>query len=291
MSLYFALEIDLPEEEAEPLQGALDETGTLGLEVRDASLKLPPGAPPLAPGRVQLRAWFAEEAEVQAAAQRVREEFPGALVRTEAVEPEDWAETWKRHVRPVRAGRIWVGPPWELANRGDAPVAVVIEPGMAFGTGDHPTTALCLAALDEALARRGAASVLDVGTGSGVLAIAARKLAAGRVVGNDIDPHAVRIARENAEKNGAEGIELSERPLERIGGAFDVVVANLFSGVICQLAPRLAARLAPGGELLVSGILAPQADEVIAALQREGLALREQRVRGEWSLIALEPRP
>lgn len=289
--MYYALDIELPEEEAEPLQGALDETGTLGLEVRDASLKLPPGAPPVAPGRVQIRAWYAQEAEVAAAVERVRDEFPGALVRTEAVAPEDWSETWKHHVRPVRAGRLWVGPPWELASRGDAPVAIVIEPGMAFGTGDHPTTALCLLALDEALARRGAASVLDVGTGSGVLAIAARKLGAGRVVGNDVDPHAVRIARENAEKNGAQEINLTDRPLERLSGAFDVVVANLFSGVLCQLAPRLAARLAPGGELLVSGILEPQVDEVKAALEREGLTLRERRVRGEWALLALEPQP
>jgi ribosomal protein L11 methyltransferase len=289
--VYYALDVEIPEAEAEPLQGALDETGTLGLEVRDASLKLPPGAPVLPAGRVQLRAWYGAEAEVEAAAQRVREQFPEALARTEAVEPEDWAETWKRHVRPVRAGRLWVGPPWELANRGDAAAAVVIEPGMAFGTGDHPTTALCLAALDEALARRGAASVLDVGTGSGVLAIAARKLGASRVVGNDIDPGAVRIARENAEKNGAEGIEFSERPLERIAGGFDVVVANLFSGVICQLAPRLAARLSPGGELLVSGILEPQVEEVLAALTRERLRLRERRIRGEWALLALEPRP
>lgn len=289
--MYYALDVEIPEAEAEPLQGALDETGTLGLEVRDASLKLPPGAPVLPAGRVQLRAWYGAEEDVEAAARRVREQFPEALARTEAVEPEDWAETWKRHVRPVRAGRVWVGPPWELEHRGDAAAAVVIEPGMAFGTGDHPTTALCLAALDEALARRGAASVLDVGTGSGVLAIAARKLGASQVVGNDIDPAAIRIARENAEKNGAEGIDFSERPLERIAGGFDVVVANLFSGVICQLAPRLSARLSRGGELLVSGILEPQVEEVLAALTRERLRLRERRLRGEWALLALEPRP
>jgi len=133
--------------------------------------------------------------------------------------------------------------------------------------------------------------VLDVGTGSGVLAIAAHKLGAARVVGNDIDPHAVRIARENAQKNGAEGVEITERPLERIAGSFDVVLANLFSGVLCQLAPRLSAKLAPRGELLVSGILAGQAAEVTAALEHEGLRTKERRDSGEWVLLALEPSP
>jgi ribosomal protein L11 methyltransferase len=289
--LYIALNIEVPEADLEALQALLDDTGTLGLEIRDASLKLPPGAPPLPPGRVQLRAWYEQGAPAEEVARRVREALGGASARAEAVESEDWAETWKRHVRPVRAGRIFVGPPWELARAGDAKVVISIEPGMAFGTGDHPTTALCLGALDEALGARPGASVLDVGTGSGVLAIAALKLGASRVVANDIDPVAVRVARENARLNAAEGIDFSDRPLERLQGAFDVVVGNLFAGVIRQLAPRLSPRLAPGGLLLVSGILAPEVDAVLAALLRERLRLRERRDGGEWALLALEPAP
>jgi ribosomal protein L11 methyltransferase len=289
--VYYALQIEVRDEEVELLQALLDDTGSLGLEIRDATLKLPPGTEPPPPGHVQLRAWYERGADAEAALQQVRESFPSASAWTESVEAEDWAETWKRHVRPVHIGRLWVGPPWELARAPGEAVAIVIEPGMAFGTGDHPTTALCLAALDRELSLRPGAAVLDVGTGSGVLAIAAMKLGAARVVGSDIDPRALSIARENAEQNGVPGLELTLRPLERIACAFDVVVANLFPGVLCQLAPRLRARLAPRGVLLASGILGPQVAEVLAAFERERLRLLERRDSGEWALLALEPLP
>ena len=169
-------------------------------------------------------------------------------------------------------------------------VTLVIEPGMAFGTGDHPTTAMCLQGLQDAMDRHPAASVLDVGTGTGVLAIAARKIGASRVVGNDIDPQALRIAAENAERNGAMPIEFTDKPLERLSESFDVVVANLYSSVLCQLAPRLAARLAPDGMLLLSGILATQATEVAQAVEREKLKPAGRRTSGEWVLLRYERR-
>ena len=288
--MYYALRIDISEEAAELLQAVLDGTGPLGLEVRDSTLKLPPGAEPLPPGRVQLLAYYESEHEVEEARREVHLEFPDAAVASSPVDQEDWSETWKKHVRPVRVGRIWVGPSWELKNAGDAPICLVIEPGMAFGTGDHPTTSMCLQALQDAVERKERPSVLDVGTGSGVLAIAARKLGAGRVVGNDIDPAAVRIAQENAAANKAENLELTDRPLERLRGEFDVVVANLYAGVLVQLAPRLAARLAPEGLLIVTGILAPQANEVALALSREGLRQAGKRASGEWVLLRYERR-
>ncbi len=287
--MYYSLQIEVRDEEADLLQATLDDTGSLGLEVRDGTLKLPPGTEPPPPGHVQLKVWYERGADAEAALLQVRESFPTASAWTETVEAEDWAETWKRHVRPVCVGRLWVGPAWELARAPREAVAIVIEPGMAFGTGDHPTTALCLAALDQELLLRPGATVLDVGTGSGVLAIAATKLGARRVVGSDIDPRALVIARENAEQNGTASLELTERPLERIAGVFDVVVANLFAGVLCQLAPRLRARLAPRGALFASGILGPQAADVLAAFEREGLRLVERHDSGEWVLLALEP--
>jgi len=263
----------------------LDTTVVLGLEVRDHGLKPPPGVPLLPPGVVQVTAYYASDEDSDDAEHRVRCELPGARTSRAAFPEEDWAEGWKRHIRPVRVGRVWVGPPWERVNAGDAPVAIVIEPGMAFGTGDHPTTALCLGAIDELMATRPGASVLDVGTGSGVLAIAARRLGAGRVVGNDIDPIAVRIARENARDNGTPELEIVDRPVERIAGTFDIVVANLFANVLCQLAPRLVARTAPGGVLLLSGILQPQLEEVEQAFAREGVQRVERRLQGEWALL------
>jgi len=286
--VYYALRIDISEEAAELLQAVLDGTGPLGLEVRDSTLKLPPGAEPLPPGRVQLLAYYESEHEVEEARREVHLEFPDAAVASSPVDQEDWSETWKKHVRPVRVGRIWVGPSWELKNAGDAPICLVIEPGMAFGTGDHPTTSMCLQALQDAVERKPGASVLDVGTGSGVLAIAAKRLGAGRVVGNDIDPAAVRIAKENAALNQADGMDLTDRPLDRLPGEFDVVVANLYAGVLVQLAPRIAAHLAPEGVLAVTGILAHPAGEVAQAFSREGLKPAGRRTSGEWVLLRYE---
>jgi ribosomal protein L11 methyltransferase len=174
----------------------------------------------------------------------------------------------------------------------DAPVPpgmveIVLDPGMAFGTGTHPTTSLCLAALSDLLAARPGASVLDVGTGSGLLAIAAAKLGAGRVAANDNDPVAIEVARENAERNGAR-LELTGAAVGEIAGAFDLVVANILANTLVELAPDVAARVAPGGTVLLAGILVPQEDEVRAAYVAEGLRPALERRDGEWSLLTLE---
>jgi ribosomal protein L11 methyltransferase len=167
---------------------------------------------------------------------------------------------------------------------------VVLDPGMAFGTGTHPTTALCLAALDAFLRERPGASVFDVGTGSGLLAIAAAKLGAGRVVGSDDDPVALRVARENAERNGVE-IELSQAGVGQVRGPFDLVVANILANTLVALAPQVAAQVAPGGTLFLSGILAQQQGEVRAAYRARGLRPAQGRREGEWSLLALRRPP
>lgn len=290
--MYYSLQIEIGEEGAELMQAVVDNTGPLGLEVRDHSLKLPPGTPPLPPGVVQFTAYYESQAEADEALRQVGRELPEARGSVAPVEEENWAETWKKHVKATRVGRIWVGPPWERETDAalEAPIKIVIEPGMAFGTGDHPTTSMCLAEIERALDRHPGASVLDVGTGSGVLAIASRMLKAGRILGNDIDPMAVRIARENAERNGAPDIEFTDKPVERIDGSWDIVVANLFANVLVQLAPRLAARTAPDGILLLSGILSPQASEVVEAYERERMRLLNRRTTGEWVLLAFERR-
>jgi ribosomal protein L11 methyltransferase len=166
---------------------------------------------------------------------------------------------------------------------------VILDPGMAFGTGTHPTTALCLRALSALLAARPGAAVLDVGTGSGLLAIAAARLGARRAVGTDDDPVALRVAAENAARNGVR-LELLADPPEAVPGAFEVVVANILANTLVELAADVAAHLEPGGVALVSGILAPQEAEVRAAYRRAGLRAMPERDRrdGEWSLLAFE---
>lgn len=274
------LETDQPR--AEDVSAELWDHGASGVEVRDGEGTPMPSLPLPPPGRAILVAWFADREGADAAAVA----FGGVVAE---VPDEDWSETWKKGLGPMTIGRVFVRPSWI-----DAPVPaglaeVVLDPGMAFGTGTHPTTSLCLAALSDLLGARPGAAVLDVGTGSGLLAIGARKLGAGRVVGNDNDPVAVDVARENAERNGA-ALELTVDPLPAIRGPFDVVVANILANTLVELAPRIAAQLAPGGVVLLSGILGPQEDEVRAAYRARGLAPVPggDRREGEWSLLALE---
>ena len=193
---------------------------------------------------------------------------------------------WKRLIRPVTVGRLWVGPPWENPPAGK--VCLFIEPKMAFGTGDHPTTSLCLAAVDDFLATHPRCSVLDVGTGTGVLAFAAKKLGAGRVVGTDHDPIAVELAKECAAENGLEGLELSGKPLGAVKGKFDLVLANILANTLVALAPQLAAKAK--GRVVLSGVLVPQADEVAAAFVGCGLKPVGRTVQGEWIRLDFESR-
>ena len=266
---------------AEERSADLFELGAAGVEIRDGEGTPMPGVPLPPPGRALVVAWFPERDAAEAA----RAAHGGALAE---VPDEDWGEGWKKDFRPLDVGRVRVRPSWIDAPPPAGSVEVVLDPGMAFGTGTHPTTALCLAALSDLLGARPGASVLDVGTGSGLLAIAAKKLGAGRVAGNDEDPVAVRVARENAEQNGV-ALELTGAPVEEIAGPFDVVVANILANVLVALAPSLAAKVAPGGVLLLSGILGPQEDEVRRAHVAQGLLPEPglDRREGEWSLVAL----
>ncbi len=295
--MYWKLMVELPEEQVDTLQGVLglaqaeseEDEAPQGVEVRESSLKPLPGALPLEAGRAAVIAWFASETGARQFEQRLPEYLSDYTCALLAEEEQDWSVAWREKVEATRVGSIWVGPPWltETELCASAAIRLVIEPGMAFGTGDHPTTALCLGGLERALTERPGASVLDIGTGSGVLAIAARKLGAGRVAGNDIDPAAVRIAGENAELNGAPDLELSGLPLERLSGQFSIVVANLFSNVLCQLAPKMVARCAPGALLLLSGVLDTQGEEVLEAFRAEGCTALQGEARGEWLLLRL----
>jgi len=208
--------------------------------------------------------------------------FPGSW---EKAPDEDWLSAWKRDLKPVTAGRFWVGAPWHDPP-GDGIIPIAIEPGMAFGTGHHETTRMALKALSEAVAP--GMRVLDLGTGSGVLAIAAAKLGA-RVLALDIDPEAVRAAKENAAKNEAE-VEVKKGSLAAAPGPFDLIVANLYAELHQAFAPAYAERLAPGGRLLVTGILKDRAEATKKALKDAGLELLDEAQEGEWVLLDLRKR-
>lgn len=231
------------------------------------------GPAPRAPARALLRGWWDEGAVPAELPARLEALGVRAQVERGLVEEQDWAESWKENFRRlVISERLAVAPPWE-AQPGD----VVIEPGLAFGTGEHPTTAAILAAIDR-LAEPGG-SVLDVGCGSGVLALAGARLGM-RATGVDIDPLAVRAAREAAAANALEA-HFDDTPVERIEGSYDLVVANLFAEVLVALAPHLI-RLT-GRHLALAGILSDRADRVVEAYA--SLRLIARRDDGEWTAL------
>jgi ribosomal protein L11 methyltransferase len=209
----------------------------------------------------------------------------GGLTVT-AVEDADWTTSWREGWAPIRIGRLTLVPTW-LEAPADADLVIRLDPGMAFGTGLHPTTRGCLELLQEL--RTVPPDVLDVGTGSGILALAALRLGARRVVGYDIDRLAVEASSANAAANALSA--QFEARLGTLPGAaaerFPLVMANLVAAVLVELGPQLAGHAVPGGMLIASGILDARADEVAAALDKAGFTITERRVDGDWvSLLA-----
>jgi ribosomal protein L11 methyltransferase len=208
----------------------------------------------------------------------------GELMR-QVVQDEDWANAWKEHFHPLQVGRVVVKPSWRGWEVQGDEIVVELDPGMAFGTGIHPTTQLTLAAL-QGRAKHGV-RVLDLGTGSGILAIASAKLGA-EVTALDISEVAVDVARQNVWINGlAESITVSSGSIEVVASQrFDLILANIIASVLIDLAESLRAALQPEGELLASGIIEERADLVREAFVRAGLMLTEQKRDGDWWLIA-----
>ncbi|MDR1648391.1 MAG: 50S ribosomal protein L11 methyltransferase [Zoogloeaceae bacterium] len=261
---------------ADPLCDALLEAGALSASVEDADANTPdeqprfgePGMENVAEGlagwaRSRVVALFAEDAPIRqaleeaAAALGLPQTPDFALAR---VEEENWVQKTQAQFEPIQiSSRLWIVPSWREAPDPGA-INLALDPGMAFGTGSHPTTRLCLEWLERTL--QGGECLLDYGCGSGILAIAAARLGAARVAGVDIDPQAVAAARANAEKNGVTArFEASDTPLQ---GQYDVVVANILANPLRVLAPAISAHVRPGGHLALSGILETQADDLIA---------------------------
>lgn len=282
---YLSLTVELPEEESEVLQDLLHEGGALGLEVRDRETPTMPGVRPPNPGENIVVAYFEDADAAEALRAQVSESFPHARLSLEEQPQQDWSEQWKSLIKSVQVGRLWVGPPWEANNAPEGKVRIVIEPKMAFGTGDHPTTSLCLAAVDEYMTTHPGASVLDVGTGTGVLAIAAKKLGAGTVVGTDNDPTSVELAQENCQDNGTPDIDVSGRELTEVPGTYDLVLANILANTLIELAPLIVPKAKE--RLVLAGVLAHQRLDVEAAYRKLGCTVLPGAQQGEWVRIDL----
>lgn len=207
-------------------------------------------------------------------------ETPPPIVGERKVEETDWVRLTQAQFPPVKVGRLWVVPSWHVPPDPDA-IVIRLDPGTAFGTGTHPTTRLCLQWLDEH--PPAGRSVLDYGCGSGILAIAAAKLGAACVAATDIDPQALAAARANAAANAVAGDYTAPGSLPPV--AFDVVLANILTNPLKLLAPLLVGRLAPGGSLVLAGVLERQVGEVTDAYAHAGLALGVWRSDEGWACL------
>ena len=208
---------------------------------------------------------------------------PIGELRVRTVVEEEWLETWKASFKPIRVGAFLVRPTWSDAREGDA-VVLSLDPGMAFGTGLHPTTQTCLRAL-SALDVRGK-RVADVGTGSAILAIAAAKRGAREVVGVDVDDVATREAVDNVRRNDV-AVTIARGSAADLPGEFDVVIANIVAAVLQRIAGDLSVHLAARGRLLVAGIIAAEEDETRAAFEAHGLRVVGREQDGDWVRLDL----
>jgi ribosomal protein L11 methyltransferase len=280
--------VDVAENEAEEAGATLFELGALGVEHRDASTLVRGAA-----GRVTLAASFASQGDAEAAIAELPADWSPRL---DEVVGDAWRDEWKKHFEPFRICRgVTVCPPWRAAGPTEDEAVIVLEPGRAFGTGLHETTSLVAEILADRVEALRGGTVLDVGCGSGILALVALKLGAARALAIDIDPEAVAVTRENALRNGAaDRLSAGEEPVSSVAETFPVVVANIEHRTLVDLAEPLASRVAPGGLLVLSGLLAPdvapeQLRDVRACYQSSHLTppLREEesRRKGEWIAV------
>ena len=303
--LELAVEADIEAVEAvSEILGRVSSGGTTvepAFDLIDEGLgaRVDPGRPAIVRGYVPARDASAAEAAAATTAEALGHLQAFGLrtigeLRTRTVHEEDWAEAWKAYFPVMRIGRrLVIRPTWRRHRRVLDDVVLALDPGMAFGTGLHPTTRLCLTSL-ESIADEGRvdrARVLDVGCGSGILAIAAVKLGASEALGVDTDPIAIESTVANARRN-----RLARRIHARVGSlpsgepAFDVVLANLIAGVLVPLADSLGTELRPDGTLVASGIFVDREAEVLSAFEAAGLVVQARSSEGDWvALTAIRP--
>ncbi|NCA69041.1 MAG: 50S ribosomal protein L11 methyltransferase [Sphingobacteriia bacterium] len=286
---WLQLSIEIPKSAAERISDWLESAGALSVTYTDAGdepqLEPAPGETPLW-SRIIVTALFEDDSESAARVGELARQLgahPGATPRIDRIADQVWERVWLDTFKPTRFGRrLWICPQGQAAGDPDA-VVVTLDPGLAFGTGHHPTTALCLEWLDGTdLAGK---TVLDYGCGSGILAIAALRLGAARAIAIDHDPQALTATRANALANQVAERILIQTPADPQATPVDRVVANILAGPLITLAPRLIAALRPGGRMALSGVLQEQVESVSQAYAA-ALLLDPPRVREDWALIS-----
>lgn len=278
---------------AEAMCDALLEIGALAASIEDADAGTPDEKPQFGePGSVNSPGWehsrvvtlFDPDADIagllaEAASAIGLDSTPAFTV--EDIAEQNWVQLTQSQFDPIRVSeRLWIVPSWHDAPD-PAAVNLILDPGMAFGTGSHPTTRLCLEWLERSVTKD--CTVLDYGCGSGILAIAAARLGAGKVAGVDIDPQAVEAAQANAERNGVEA-QFSDST-QALAGTYDVVVANILSNPLRVLAPAICGHVRSGGRLALSGILREQAEEIIG-IYAQWIPLSIADTREDWVCLA-----
>jgi ribosomal protein L11 methyltransferase len=288
-------------ESVEPVSAALTEAGCGGAVIEDpaarssdpfaewAAAPAPAGSPVRVTGYLPVDDRLEPALDrIQAALEILRAEGfqvgDGLTLRT--VDDASWAEAWKAHFKPLRVGRRFVvKPTWETWDPAPGDLVLELDPEMAFGSGAHPTTQLCLRLLEQHL--QPGARVLDWGTGSGILALAAARLGAAEVLAVDLDPLAARTAAANAARNGADVVRTATASIEALpaDAGFDWVVANIVADPLIAGAVEVAGRLRPGGRALLSGIIDSREADVRAAFESAGLTLLETAADQEWRAL------
>jgi ribosomal protein L11 methyltransferase len=236
--------------------------------------------------QVQLTSLFTEEYDIHTLSSKIKRMAPlkTSTPETRIFADEDWERTWMNDFHPIQFGpRLWVCPSWEEIPEPDA-VNILLDPGLAFGTGTHETTALCLTWLDENI--KGKESVIDYGCGSGILAIAAKKLGADTVYGIDIDPQAIIATRDNAEKNHIDPktIQIYMADDQPALLQSDIVVANILAGILIDLSEHITAIVKPHGKIVLSGILKEQAETVLLHYS-QAFKMSSPIYKNEWTLL------
>ncbi|MFN8378210.1 MAG: 50S ribosomal protein L11 methyltransferase [Anaerolineae bacterium] len=301
MSKWIEVTLRVDGEAAEAAAEVLNRYGYQGVSIEVEGI--PPDTlddgetPP--PGLLALRAYLPEDARAPEAVRQLIDAlgymnmmYPMPEPEFRTVDEQDWAEAWKAHYQPVRIGRrLLIRPLWIEMELAPDDLEIALDPGMAFGTGTHPTTQLCLEVLEDIVTP--GVTVLDLGCGSGILAIGAAKLGAESIWAIDIDPIAVDVTIENAQQNRVlDQITAEEGSLEtalQSGRQFDILAANILARVIIGMCEQgLGEVLRPGGLAVFSGIIAEQADDVEVALRQTGLEPTGRRQLGDW--IAIEAR-
>jgi ribosomal protein L11 methyltransferase len=273
--------VDTTPDEADAISAALFDLGAEGVEERDASTLVKARTP----GLVTLVASFGNE---QDAAQALLELSADLRPAIEHVVGDAWRDAWKEHFRPFALCEgLAVRPPWEPYTAKPGEHVLELEPGRAFGTGLHETTSLVAGVLAERRTELAGKTVLDVGTGSGILALVALRFGANHARCTDNDPDVIDVVRENAERNQFSGaVDVDTCDVAALTEQYPWVLANIEAGVLIPMAKALSARVAKGGTLVLSGILHYQKDQVVAAYQHGPMTLKSAPQKGEW--IALE---